>query len=58
MSGVKVLIDAKDYNDQEIIGYGFILRRLNAQAYEIWTEMMQTVVILHPDEFKEIEEDK
>ena len=57
MSGIKVLIDTKDYDGQPIDGYGFIMRRLNAQAYEIWAEALQTVIVLHPDDFKEIDED-
>jgi hypothetical protein len=56
MSGIKVLIDTKNYDNQPINGFGYILRRLNAQAYEIWLEGMETVLVLHPDEFKEIEE--
>jgi hypothetical protein len=57
MSGIKVLIDTKDYDGQPIDGYGFIMRRLNAQAYEIWVEALQTVMVLHPDDFKETDED-
>jgi hypothetical protein len=56
MSGIKVLIDTKDCDGQPIDGYGFIMRRLNAQAYEIWAEALQTVIILHPDDFKEMDE--
>ena len=57
MSGVKVLIETKNHNNQTINDFGYILRRLNAQAYEIWAEGTETVLVLHPDEFKEIEED-
>lgn len=57
MNGIKVLIDTKDRDGQPIDGYGFIMRRLNAQAYEIWAETLQSVIVLHPDDFKEMDED-
>jgi hypothetical protein len=52
---MKVLINTKNENNETISEYGYILRRLNAHAYEIWVESLQLLFILHPDEFEEIE---
>lgn len=38
--------------------YGFIVRRLNAQAYEIGLENSDEVVILSPEEFIEVGQDE
>lgn len=52
--GVKVLIDTKDDNNHKICDYGYILRRINTHAYEVWAESLQSLFILSPEEFVEI----
>ena len=46
VSGVKVVLEDGSS--------GVIVRRLNAESYEIWLESDETVV-LSPKEFKEVE---
>ena len=52
--GVKVSIDTKDANGNTVDGDGYILRRLNVDVYEIWSENLQTILTLDKDEFKEV----
>lgn len=52
--GVKVLISTKDVNGNIISGDGYILRRLNVDTYEIWSENLQSVLILDKEDFTEI----
>lgn len=56
--GIKVLIDTKDENSHKICDYGYILKRLNSNTYEVWAESLQSLLILHPDEFAEIKENE
>lgn len=56
-AGVKVLINTKDEKGRDICDYGYITRRINAQVYEIWSESYQTVFLLHPEEFTEVNKD-
>jgi hypothetical protein len=49
--GVKVLI--KDTNQN-----GFIIRRLNANSYEIQIEESDEILILDPKEFIELEKEQ
>jgi len=37
--------------------YGYILRRLNADSYEVWLESADSTVVLSPKEFVEVEDD-
>ena len=53
-TGVKVLINTKDDNGNNIAEYGYITRRLNSQLYEIWVESSQSTYLLSPQEFTEI----
>lgn len=51
--GVKVIINT-NYEDGQIInGEGYIMRRLNYDLYEIWSEESQTILTLHRDDFLE-----
>jgi hypothetical protein len=52
----KVVINAKDDKGKDVCDYGYILRRINAHLYEIWAETYQTLFLLSPEDFKEIEE--
>lgn len=49
--GIKVKIIGDSEVEEE---FGYILRRLNSCSYEIWLENSDEVVILSPEEFKEI----
>jgi hypothetical protein len=53
MTGVKVQINTKDDNQNEIKGDGYICRRLNSELYEIWSEELQTILLLSTKEFEE-----
>jgi len=55
-NGVQVLIETED-EEIRIKGHGYIVRRINAQVYEVWSESHQTVFLLHPSEFVEIRGD-
>jgi len=52
--GVKVLINVKNDNGTFNTEYGYILRRLNCDLYEIWGETSQSVLWLSREEFKEL----
>jgi hypothetical protein len=52
--GVKVIVEAKDDKGSKVCDYGYIIRRYNADAYEIWLETYQVSLILSKDEFTEI----
>ena len=52
--GSKVLINTKDGNNHDVCDYGYIVRRMNAQLYEIWSETYQVSMLLSPEEFTEI----
>jgi hypothetical protein len=52
--GVKVLIKTKDEKGHNITEYGYIVRRLNAQVYEVWGESSQSIFLLSPEEFTEL----
>lgn len=53
-TGIKVLINTKDDNNHAITEYGYIMRRLNAQLYEIYGESSQVIYHLTPEEFTEV----
>lgn len=57
-TGVRVLINTKDNNDNPIVEYGYITRRLNAQLYEVWGDPSKITYLLSPKEFTEITSDK
>lgn len=44
--GIKIII----HED----GYGYIMRRLNSETYEVWSENLQIPLILHKEEFREV----
>lgn len=50
-NGVRVEIKSKD-NKKE---YGYILRRINVDNYEIWCEDSDKILYLCKEEFKELE---
>ena len=52
--GVRVIVEAKDDKGSKVCDYGYIIRRHNADAYEIWLETYQVSLILSKDEFTEI----
>lgn len=52
--GVKVLIDIKDHDGKRNTEYGYIMRRLNADLYEIYGETSQVVFWLSRSEFQEL----
>jgi hypothetical protein len=47
-TGVKIKVN--DGGD-----HGYLLRRLNADAYEVWLEQKGILVVLSPKEFVEVE---
>lgn len=53
MSGVKVVINTFDENQNKINGEGYICRRLNSDLYEVWSEELHTILLLSPEEFEE-----
>lgn len=53
MSGIKVKIKTADQNNNEVVGDGYICRRLNADLYEIWCETTQELLLLSKEEFIE-----
>jgi hypothetical protein len=55
-NGVKVLIKIKDEQGNQVVEYGYILRRMNAQCYHIVGESSDKEYFLSKDEFQEIEE--
>lgn len=55
--GVTVQIKTTDENNNEIKGEGCICRRLNAELYEVWSEELQTILLLSPKEFIESNKD-
>ena len=52
--GVKVLINVKDHDGEVNTEYGYIMRRLNADLYEIYGESSQVVFWLSKSEFTEL----
>lgn len=55
---IKVTIDSIDDATGKIGGEGYIIRRLNTNLYEIWSESHQTVFLLNKQEFTEIQDVK
>lgn len=54
-NGVKVLIKTKDEQDNPIVEYGYIVRRMDAHSYHIIGESSNKEYFLSKDEFQEIE---
>lgn len=52
--GVRILIKIKDKDSE----YGYIMRRLNNDLYEVYAETSQVVLMLSPSEFQEISREK
>jgi hypothetical protein len=51
--GVKVTINTTDENENKITGEGIICKRINTELYEIWSEELQSILLLNPKEFVE-----
>jgi len=51
--GVKVTINTIDENENKITGEGIICKRINTELYEIWSEELQSILLLNPKEFIE-----
>lgn len=52
--GIKVLINTKDDNNHTITEYGYIMRQIDANLYEIYGENSQTIYILRSSDFTEL----
>ncbi len=52
MKNIGVKIKVKEGGD-----YGYILRRLNADSYEVWLEEKALLMVISPKEFVEVEND-
>jgi len=54
----EVIIKTLDQNNQEIKGKGYICKKISENLYEVWSEELNSILILNKDQFVNSETDK
>ena len=54
--GVKVLINTKDGNGHKICEYGYIVKSIHSDLFEVYSEASQVSLYLSADEFTILKE--
>jgi hypothetical protein len=47
----KITIKAKDENGCEVSGEGYIIKQLNKKTFEVWSENLNSVIIIGGKDF-------
>lgn len=54
--GVKVLINTKDGNGHKVCEYGYIVKSIHSDLFEVYSEASQVSLYLSADEFTILKE--